>query len=349
MRISFEYYKNSILATMISFLGSAFRVIGFITLPFCVVEFPLIFLGGLLIALGFGLIKLAETISELKSFLKLLKIIKKNNLDEQIKDSVDIAEFIYNKCPNFFTKKYLLKLNPDLNNRFIKRDKEFRERVEACRINTQNETSCVSKKKGKAKKLLLIIGSVLLSFILIIFATVMFSDESDINSSTYDSMDDPKTEYTVGYTVDECYFNEWCKIKFQIPNGWSMVEGADEFDDQSKIATALSYENEHNLVSMYFDRTIGNNTTTDDYLLAIEEQLKDDYSVNGVSVDSTEIYDFLIADTNFRTIKISLADGMCYQYFCARQIDNCIILIDVFAESITEAEKIFNMFEYYEG
>jgi hypothetical protein len=219
------------------------------------------------------------------------------------------------------------------------------------RIKTQN-IECNNNKndiKRKAKIKLLIFGGILLSFIVMVFAIVIFSDESDINSPTYDTIDDLKTEYTVGYTVDECYFNEWCKIKFQIPNGWSMVEGADEFDDESKIATALSYENEHNLVSMFFDRTIGNNTTTDDYLLAIEEQLKDDYSVNGVSVDSTEIYDFLIADTNFRTIKISLADGMCYQYFSARQIDNCIILIDVFAESITEAEKIFNMFEYYEG
>lgn len=121
-RISFTTYSNSILASTVSFFGSAFSFCGIaLSVPclFCddpsvgliqrIVMFLLIL--AVTIAIKAAHEKLAERISERKRYKSVIKKIKTNGFEDKIRKSREFALYVYCKFPDKMIKKYVTKLN----------------------------------------------------------------------------------------------------------------------------------------------------------------------------------------------------------------------------------------------
>lgn len=106
MIISYKIYKNSVLATIISLMGSAFTVCGVVAL------FAEPVSGLVCAAMGVGMLFWAKNISENKAFKKWWKQITDNHLEPQIAASLQTAIAIYNKNPQKRTLNKIRQLNP---------------------------------------------------------------------------------------------------------------------------------------------------------------------------------------------------------------------------------------------
>lgn len=101
------YYKNSLLATLISIFGCVWVITGIAAIAEGEIG------GGIaIIALGVVFLVWARSISKNKSFKKWWKQIKDNNLEPQIAASTEMAISIYNKNPQKRTLKKIAELNP---------------------------------------------------------------------------------------------------------------------------------------------------------------------------------------------------------------------------------------------
>ncbi len=118
-RFSFTTYKNSVLASIISFLGSLYIFIGFVFAA-CLLLTVIGQDTGMTISEGIGSIvvcallgvlhlKWAKRISENKFTRKMIKDLESHGLDKQIADSSEFAAEIYQKCPTKKMKKYIKK------------------------------------------------------------------------------------------------------------------------------------------------------------------------------------------------------------------------------------------------
>lgn len=104
----FLYYKNSILASLISMIGCGFFIVGIqeVTsygfaygIPWFLASIPLVVL--------------AKIISSRKAFKKWWKQVEKANLVPQIVNSTQAALDVYNKNPQKRTLKKIAALNPE--------------------------------------------------------------------------------------------------------------------------------------------------------------------------------------------------------------------------------------------
>ena len=101
------YYKNSVLATLVSLFGCAWAIAGIAACAEGEIG------GGIvIIALGVVFLVWARSISRNKAFKKWWKQVKDNNLEPQIAGSADVAISIYNKNPQKRTLKKIAELNP---------------------------------------------------------------------------------------------------------------------------------------------------------------------------------------------------------------------------------------------
>jgi len=100
-------YKNSILATILSFLSY------FVMLAGVMMLFEREFLGFVvLFALGIGISALGSAVSEWKRFHSFKKQLKKKGLIPQIQASTQLALQVYDAYPAKKTVAYIRTLNP---------------------------------------------------------------------------------------------------------------------------------------------------------------------------------------------------------------------------------------------
>ncbi len=115
-RVSYTVYKNSVLATIISFLTRMIAAGGIMAAVGGVVdgEFGLLGAGAVLfVVFGFGGTALAEAINTHQSNVKWWKnAVRKQGWEAQIPNSVDVCFKVYNANPNNWTLNKIQKLNP---------------------------------------------------------------------------------------------------------------------------------------------------------------------------------------------------------------------------------------------
>lgn len=116
MYIFFKKYSNSVLATVLSFLGSALALSG---LVFGTKEFlsgenaqsDVKIWIGMAIA-GVILSLFSKWLGERKILKTLKKNVKEQNMEANIRASTELAVAIYNKAPCKPVQKYITELNP---------------------------------------------------------------------------------------------------------------------------------------------------------------------------------------------------------------------------------------------
>lgn len=118
-RIHYTVYKNSLLATILSFLGSAYIMMGALIFVLGLIdnEFEIaegIFLFIRFVLVGVVLLKIAKYVNEKKTFKLWVKAIRAQGAEYRIKESVDYAVMAYNSYPTKRTLKYISKLNPQV-------------------------------------------------------------------------------------------------------------------------------------------------------------------------------------------------------------------------------------------
>lgn len=121
MRITFQYYKNSVLASIISIFGCVLCYVGVIALIYTLIYIVLgkestvdeIISYVITAAWGIFLIHISEQVSKKKEFKKWLQMNAEINLEDRIKASADFAVKAYNSCPNKYNLKFITDLNPE--------------------------------------------------------------------------------------------------------------------------------------------------------------------------------------------------------------------------------------------
>lgn len=117
-RIYVNIYKNSVLASILSIVGTVFLLLNvgmFISelvkgsFDFAK-DFPVVILYTLIAIL---LLWLAKYISERKEFKQFVKYVKQNHLEQEIAGSIEAALKLYRAYPTKLVKKYITKLNPE--------------------------------------------------------------------------------------------------------------------------------------------------------------------------------------------------------------------------------------------
>ena len=71
---------------------------------------PVLFIGGIVF------IKCGQILDDRKVYKSWLKILRKNDYIEKIKNDVDFAKTVYDNCPNKKCLKYVISLNSDVIN-----------------------------------------------------------------------------------------------------------------------------------------------------------------------------------------------------------------------------------------
>ena len=106
-QIPITIYKNSPLATFCSIFGAICCLIA----AFIIYNFHN-FIGFLFLIIGGILIFSASAIDERVRFKKFLTVIKENGIENDIRNSSEIAIQIYKKFPSKLTLKYFDEINP---------------------------------------------------------------------------------------------------------------------------------------------------------------------------------------------------------------------------------------------
>lgn len=114
MLIFFKKYSNSVIATTLSFIGTAIAALG--TFTFFQELFSgitdEIYVWVVLVLLGLCLCFLAKHVGEKKNLKVLIKRVKENNLEERIRNSTELAVKIYENNRSNAVLKYISSLNP---------------------------------------------------------------------------------------------------------------------------------------------------------------------------------------------------------------------------------------------
>lgn len=116
-RFSYTVYKNSVLATIISFLAGIMSVFGIFMAVggLFSLEFSILGMGVILfVVFGIGGNILAEMINTYQSNVKWWKnAIKKQGFEERITSSVDLCFQVYNANPCQWTLNKIRGMNPE--------------------------------------------------------------------------------------------------------------------------------------------------------------------------------------------------------------------------------------------
>lgn len=107
MRIPLLYYKNSILASIVSTIGICLVFLG------ATFIFEIAALGIVFLLLGILLMLAAKNLSERKAFLTWWKQITDKKLEPRIREDVEFAILVYYKNPQKRTLRKIAKLNPE--------------------------------------------------------------------------------------------------------------------------------------------------------------------------------------------------------------------------------------------
>ena len=102
----FFYYKNSLLASIVSIFGCGFAMCGlamFTTEPGAAIA---------MLAMGVGIALWGRNISKNKAFKTWWKQIEEKNLEPHIAQNMQFANDVYNKNPQNRTLKKIEALNP---------------------------------------------------------------------------------------------------------------------------------------------------------------------------------------------------------------------------------------------
>lgn len=115
-RVTYTVYKNSILATLVSFLSQAMGMVWLIAAIVALVngEFSVFGIGAVLfVVFGIGGALLAESINTLQCNSKWWKeTVRKQGWEAKIPNSADACFAIYNANPCKWTLNKIRKLNP---------------------------------------------------------------------------------------------------------------------------------------------------------------------------------------------------------------------------------------------
>lgn len=116
-RISYTVYKNSALATILSFLGSAYITmgamifaVGFISNELKIAESIILLI--CFVLLGLLHLQIAKHVNEKKIFKLWMKAIQKQGAEYKIIESVEYALQVYKSYPTKRMLNYISKLNP---------------------------------------------------------------------------------------------------------------------------------------------------------------------------------------------------------------------------------------------
>lgn len=115
-RFSYTVYKNSVLATIISFLSRMITMLGIVAAIVGVMDGEFVLLGvgaAIFVVFGIGGTALAEIINTYQSNIKWWKnSIVKPGWKAKIPNSVDVCFQVYNANPCQWTLNQIQKLNP---------------------------------------------------------------------------------------------------------------------------------------------------------------------------------------------------------------------------------------------
>lgn len=114
MRLPIGFYRNSILANIISLFGSAWSLAGV-----CVAISEDVVAGIILAVVGVSCLFWANLINERAVFKKWIKKLKKEGVVEQLSTSDEMCIAVYNANPCKKTIKYIRKYNPTVAERLL--------------------------------------------------------------------------------------------------------------------------------------------------------------------------------------------------------------------------------------
>lgn len=107
MKLPIRFYKNSVIATIISIWGTTWTLVGF-----CVAISEDAIAGIVLAVVGICLIFVARVINEKAIFKKWIKGLKKDGIVEKLSTSEEMCIAVYNANPCKKNIKYIRKHNP---------------------------------------------------------------------------------------------------------------------------------------------------------------------------------------------------------------------------------------------
>lgn len=107
MRLPIRFYKSSVLATIISFFGSVWCLVGV-----CLAVSEDVVAGIILAVVGLACLFWADAINERASFKKWIKKLKNEGVEEQLSTSNEMCMVVYNANPCKRTIEYIRKYNP---------------------------------------------------------------------------------------------------------------------------------------------------------------------------------------------------------------------------------------------
>lgn len=126
IHFSYTKYGLSKRATATSVTGGIFTTAGIAFTVYSLVYgifgdleddfFGYIVCGLIFIGIGFAFQFWAKRINDKKAYKKWVKLIDENNLTQQVSSNIAVAVELYKKAPTERCKKYILQLNPLLNN-----------------------------------------------------------------------------------------------------------------------------------------------------------------------------------------------------------------------------------------
>ena len=117
MRIPYTSYKNSVLATILSIIGSLMGGFGIMLFVFGIFSLlsgkgEVIFGSIFLILPGIAFTVLARHIAERKQMKIISKTLREKGAESEISNSVNLALHVYNQYPTKRMQKYIAGLNP---------------------------------------------------------------------------------------------------------------------------------------------------------------------------------------------------------------------------------------------
>lgn len=175
--------------------------------------------------------------------------------------------------------------------------------------------------------------------------TPAFNADSD-NTTTNNNFSDVKT-YTKGAVVDNWYVNEWAGIRFDT-TGWTIGTAEEyaayESDPNTECGIILNDDANNKQFDISFEKLSGTNAllSETDYLDILTKKIQQGYAAENISCIVSEYSDKTIAGETYKTVRVSLNDGIVIQDYNVRKLDGYIIFFCVTVQDGFDASSIIN-------
>lgn len=167
----------------------------------------------------------------------------------------------------------------------------------------------------------------------------------NVDSEDDNNISDVKT-YTKGAVVDNWYVNEWADIRFDT-TGWTTGTAeqyaAFESDPNTECGIIL-IDGNNNVLSISFEKLTGANALISEtgYLDVITEGLQKEYAASNISSTVSDYSDKTIAGETYKSVRVSLNDGLVIQDCFVLELDGYMICISVTVQDGFDASSIIN-------